>query len=208
MICSTTRLTLILLSVALVACAKQGVSQDPVSSLDIPSVTKSFSSDIFFPYAPQTDTFTQASLVSNPSDAARFYLTYSPRQNNPNAKVSVNGVQVTSGFTITTGQIVFQPQPAPNAKIIVTYDVENPNDVMQTQPILIPVTMDLQTLRVALNATVVQFSDLHLSVDMTGNYYVFDPSALLFDYDDPYHVYDNKGLDVFVSGDTVSSGSP
>jgi hypothetical protein len=207
MICSTTRLTLILAVVGLVACAKKGITQDPVASLDYPSLTQSYSSDLFFPYQQPVDTFTQPALISNPNDAARFHLSYAPRDPNPNLKVTVNGVLTTAGVSLDNQNLVIQPQPPPSAQVVVSYDVQNPNDVMRTQLVLIPVSVDLQTLRVALNQNVVSFNALHLAVDSTGEYYVFDPSMVLFNYDDPYQVYALKGLDVFISGTLVITGS-
>lgn len=205
MVVSTTRLTAILASFVLVACAKSGITQDQaVLAAETPVVTQDYSSEAFFPYQKPVDQFTQASLVSNPNDAVRFRLSFYPRENAPRMVVTVNGVTVTSGFTVSSNQLIFQPQPAPNAKITASYDPENPNDVMATNVMIIPGSMDLQSLRVLLNGVLVKLSDLGLSMNEAGNY-VFDPSMLLFNYDDPYNLYNSQGLDVRIFGSIVVS---
>ena len=203
---STSRLTTILASFVFVACAKSGMTQDPVAmASDAPIVMQAYVSEVFFPYQKPVDQFTQAAFVSNPNDPITLTLSYYPREVAPNMTVTVNGVTVAStSYTINSNHLILQPQPAPNAKITVTYDVENPNDVMKTNTITIPGSIDLPSLRVSLNGVLVQLSDLRLAMDAGGNY-IFDPAKLLFNYDNPYNIYASRGVDVQINGNVVVS---
>ena len=75
---------------------------------------------------------------------------------------------------------------------------------MATNVMIIPGSIDLQSLRVLLNGVLVKLSDLGLSLNEAGNY-VFDPAMLLFNYDDPYNLYNSQGLDVHIFGSIVVS---
>lgn len=208
MLRSTTYLTAVIASLMLVACAKTGISSDPVAVVaDQPSISQPLAIEVFFPYQKPVDQFTQTSTVSNPSDAVRFQLSHFPRESSPRLQVSINGVTVTTGFSVNADQLIFQPQPAPNAKITVSYDPENPNDVMTTRALIIPGDIDIQSLRVVLNGVLVRLSDLGLALNNDGNY-VFDPAMVLFNFDDPYHVYTSKGLDVLILANEVFPAPP
>jgi hypothetical protein len=197
---STSGLTTLTVSLLLLACAKSGISQDlPVASSGGSALVQDFSSTVDFPYQRPTDEFDQASIIANPNDATRFALRYYPRAYDPRLVVTVNGVLVTSGYSLSSNQLIFQPQPPPLAHITVTYDPENPNDVMTTHRLLIPGSMNLLSLQVLMNGIPVRLTDLRLSLNEQGDY-VFDPSLLLFDYDDPYQIYSHQGLHVQVLG--------
>lgn len=203
---STSSLTTILASFVFVACAKPGMTQDQVAmASDAPIVMQAYTSEVFFPYQKPVDQFTQGTFVSNPNDPVTLTLSYYPREVAPNMTVTVNGVSVAStSYTINSNHLILQTQPAPNAKITVTYDVENPNDVMKTNAIIIPGSIDLPSLRVSLNGVLVQLSDLRLAMDAGGNY-IFDPAKLLFNYDNPYNIYASRGVDVQINGNVVVS---
>ncbi|MFN7453191.1 MAG: vWA domain-containing protein [Pseudobdellovibrionaceae bacterium] len=129
----------------------------------------------------------------------KFRLSKEPRRKLGRIFVKVNGVPLTTGFRVERDELVFQKAPPSKSRIELLYDPEDLRDSFQLSSLVLPADLELNTLRVAFNDVTVGFAELRLSRDSEGRL-ILDPGSIVFSLEDPYRLFERKGLKIQVFG--------
>lgn len=110
--------------------------------------------------------------------------------------VKVNGSIVTSGFRIVNGEIVFTNAPARGAKIEVSFAYASLIDSLQTSPVVLSASEDLNKIAVFLNGNKVTGTYVRFEKNLEGQWLMLlNPAAL--SENDPFGIRANGGtLDI------------
>jgi hypothetical protein len=111
------------------------------------------------------------------------------------AKVKVNGVEVSSGFKIENGSLVFDQPPAAGAKIEISYQFESIKDNLKYESILLGKNEDLNALQVFFNGMKARGPDVVFEQTLEGRWTV-RPSEKVLSSDDPFRIRDLGGLSI------------
>lgn len=112
-------------------------------------------------------------------------------------KVKVNGLNVTAGYRLNAGSLVFDTAPVRGAKIEVEYAYASLADSLQTQPVVLPATEDLNNIAVFLNDVKATGSQIRFQKDLEGRWLLLLNTDAVFNAD-PFKIRENGGLTVKV----------
>jgi len=111
--------------------------------------------------------------------------------------VKINGVALTSGFSVINGEIVFLQAPIRGAKIEVEYAYASLIDSLQTKPVVLPAGEDLNRIAVFLNGVKVTGTFVRFEKNLEGQWMLLLNPASLAE-NDPFKIRETGSLEVKV----------
>lgn len=140
-------------------------------------------------------TSTQSNLPTGRPEYKKSWKLSDKKIRGNSVAVKVNNANVSSGYKIVDGSLVFDQTPDPGAKIEVQYQYADLKDSVQLKPLVLNKQEKIRQLEIYLNGKLAADGDIIFEKNLEDGWSVSPADEILSD-SDPYEIQTHNGLEI------------
>ncbi len=132
----------------------------------------------------------------SPQYKTKFALQTTSPIKDSTIKLQINGQDMTTGYHVSHGELIFDLPPEPGSQITLTYELKNLRDNIKVLPVSMKGRGQLKKIDVWFNKILANVNDFEISKSTSDGTHILIPKDSVFSQDDPYRIRETGSLNI------------